>query len=84
MVEGTANVELTVVKRKEGPELFRIVSQDDTAKAGKDYTGLNDVITMKAAEKERKILIAIVDDDEWEPDKDFFVKLCAADSSEQE
>lgn len=84
MVEGTGEVALTVIKRKEGPVLFRIVSEDDTAKSGKDYKALNDVITMKAAEKERKIMIGITDDDEWEPDKDFFVRLCVADSSEQE
>ena len=46
---------------------------DDTAKADSDYEPKNELITMKAHEKERNIQIKIVDDDEWEPDKDFKV-----------
>lgn len=48
---------------------------DDAAKAPGDFEAKNELITMKAHEKERKIQINIVDDDQWEPDKDFKVQL---------
>ena len=78
-MEGTGKVILTVQKRQEGPIQFRCITEDDTGKAGHDYTKMNEVISMKAVEKEREIAIGIVDDDEWEPDKDFIVKLCHND-----
>lgn len=84
MIEGTAQVELTVIKRTKEPQQFRIVSIDDTAKAPKDYKGLNQEIVMRAGETERMVAIDITDDDEWEPDKDFYVKLCKQSSAGQE
>jgi len=36
---------------------------DDTAKAPGDYESKNELITMKAHEKERNVKIIIVDDD---------------------
>jgi len=40
---------------------------------------MNELVTMKAVEQEREVGITIVDDENWEPDKDFYVRLCAAD-----
>lgn len=47
----------------------------DTAVAPKDYTHTDQIITLKKRDTELKIHIPIVDDDEWEPDLDFFVEL---------
>lgn len=41
VVEGSGKVTLTVLKRAEGPFTFRCVTEDDTAKAGEDYTKTN-------------------------------------------
>lgn len=48
---------------------------DDTAKHPKDYAKTEDIITMKKRDTEVKIHIPIVDDEEWNPDLDFFVEL---------
>jgi len=47
----------------------------DTAFAPKDFTHVDQIITLGPIEYEKKIQIPIVDDDEWEPDLDFFVEL---------
>jgi solute carrier family 8 (sodium/calcium exchanger) len=48
---------------------------NDTAKCPKDYLHVDEVITIQKRETEKKIYIPIVDDNEWEPDLDFFVEL---------
>jgi len=47
----------------------------DTATHPKDYTHIEELITIKKIHSEYKIKIPIVDDEEWEPDLDFFVEL---------
>jgi solute carrier family 8 (sodium/calcium exchanger) len=47
----------------------------DTAFAPKDYTHIDEHIIFGPKDYEKKIQIPIVDDDEWEPDLDFFVEL---------
>jgi len=53
---------------------------DGLAKAGEDYEGFNEKITMQANEKEREIRIGIVDDPNWEPDEEFKVVLLDAET----
>ena len=47
----------------------------DTAVAPKDYGHVDQVVTLKKRETELKVHIPIVDDDEWEPDLDFYIEL---------
>jgi len=53
---------------------------DGLARAGEDYEGFNEKITMQANENEREIKIGIVDDPNWEPDEEFKVVLLDAES----
>jgi len=80
---GKGKVTVTITKRCEESIQFRVITKDDTAISGKDYHSMNELITMKAVEKEREIFVEIVDDENWEPDKDFFVELHEADSSKR-
>lgn len=76
VTESNGTVEITIIKKVTNEDLtfgYRTVS--DSATAPKDYTHMDDVKTMKKKETELKILIPIVDDDEWEPDLDFYVEL---------
>jgi len=82
VVEGTGKVILTVQKKQEEAIQFRVITFDDTAIAGKDYQMTNELVTMKAVEQEREVAINIVDDENWEPDKDFQVRLCAANTND--
>lgn len=62
---------------KQLPVLFllRVETIDGTAEAGSDYKPLKEEITFAINERLREIYIEIIDDDEWEPDEIFFVKL---------
>lgn len=73
--ESNEFVTVTIEKKIGEDVSFWVRTLDDTARADNDYEPKNELITMKAHEKERNIQIKIVDDDEWEPDKDFKVQL---------
>ena len=45
------------------------------AKAGKDFTAIDQELNFKSGQLENEVQVAIVDDDEWEPDEDFYVEL---------
>jgi solute carrier family 8 (sodium/calcium exchanger) len=48
---------------------------DAEAVAGDDYVALDRVIEFKKGQKSEIINVQIIDDEEWEPDEDFFIKL---------
>jgi len=75
VTESNGNVEITIIKKvaKDLTYGFRTVA--DSAIAPKDYTHCDEQFTMSRKETELKIFIPIVDDEEWEPDLDFFVEL---------
>jgi hypothetical protein len=52
---------------------FRTVA--DTAYAPKDFTHVDYHIHFGAREFSKKVCVPIVDDDEWNPDLNFFVEL---------
>ena len=48
---------------------------DGTAEAGSDYIGKKELLQFLPDELHKYIDIVIIDDNEWEPDETFFVKL---------
>ncbi len=44
-----------------------------TALAGEDYVTMDKAIHFLADEREKEIKVEIIDDDQWEPDEDFYV-----------
>ena len=46
-----------------------------SAEPEKDYIPQNDVLTFQPNERMKYITIPIVDDNEWEPDENFFVQI---------
>lgn len=46
-----------------------------TAVSGEDYKAFDGLVEFKKNEALREVFIEIVDDNEWEPDEFFFVKL---------
>ena len=46
-----------------------------TAEAGSDYIAQRSTLIFEPGETEKVIEIEIIDDNEWEPDETFFVKL---------
>ncbi|CAF5008277.1 unnamed protein product, partial [Rotaria sp. Silwood1] len=61
---------------------FRLDTIDGTATAGEDYIKLSEEFKMEPGELEKKITINVIDDNQWEPDETFFVKLSLADEAE--
>jgi len=58
-----------------GTVKVRIDTIDGSANEGEDYVALNEVLTFGPNETEKEIGITIIDDNQWEPDEEFFIKL---------
>jgi len=53
----------------------KVETIDGSAVEGEDYQALDEVLTFEPKETEKEIGITIVDDNQWEPDEEFFLKL---------
>jgi len=53
----------------------RVETIDGSATEGEDYKAVNEVLTFEPGEREKLIGVTIVDDNQWEPDEEFFLKL---------
>jgi len=53
----------------------RVETIDGSANEGEDYQAVNEVLTFEPHETEKEIGVTIVDDNQWEPDEEFFIKL---------
>lgn len=76
VTESNGTVDVTICKKVTNQEVnfgWRTVA--DTATAPKDYAHCDEHVSMKKKDTELKIQVEIVDDEEWEPDLDFFIEL---------
>ncbi|XP_045122498.1 sodium/calcium exchanger 2-like isoform X10 [Portunus trituberculatus] len=53
----------------------RVETIDGTATVDQDYIGINEIITFEANEREKFIDVEIINDNQWEPDEEFFLKI---------
>jgi solute carrier family 8 (sodium/calcium exchanger) len=76
VTESNGHVEVTIVKKAPDQELLvGVRTRDDTAVSPKDYREINEHIQFGIRDREMKIEIPIVDDEEWNPDLEFWVEL---------
>ena len=61
---------------------MRVDTVDGTAEEGTDYRGVHDTFVFQPFQTEVKINLEIMDDDEWEPDEEFFLKISLLPNSE--
>ncbi|XP_015920946.1 sodium/calcium exchanger Calx [Parasteatoda tepidariorum] len=54
----------------------RVETIDGTAVSGEDYVPVKEILTFQDGETEKELSVGIVDDNQWEPDETFFLKLC--------
>lgn len=54
---------------------FRVETIDGTAESGEDYNKIDEVVTMVKNQHLFPLDVTIIDDNQWEPDETFFVKL---------
>lgn len=62
------------MNKKRGNNSVLVKTVDDQAKAGEDYQELIEVLHFKG-EEFKVIEVKINDDENWEPDEDFYVQL---------
>ena len=53
----------------------RLQTVDGAAVEGEDYEAIDEILTFRPHETKKEIGITIVDDNQWEPDEEFFLKL---------
>ncbi|XP_048733379.1 sodium/calcium exchanger 3-like isoform X2 [Ostrea edulis] len=73
--EGKVRVGIRRYGKVDIPVTVTVETIDGTAEAGSDYKPLKEDIKFAINERLREVYIEIIDDDEWEPDEIFFVKL---------
>jgi len=57
---------------------------DGEASAPKDYEAIDEVLEFKGGKNQvEEVKIAIIDDEQWEPDEDFYVELYDLESGER-
>ena len=64
--------------------MYRVETIDGSAKEQEDYEPLNEMLTFEPDEREKEVSVKIVDDNQWEPDEEFFVKLTLVPGKESE
>lgn len=53
----------------------RVETIDGTANVDQDYIGINEILTFEPNEREKFIDVEIINDNQWEPDEEFFLKI---------
>uniref|UniRef100_A0A0N7ZBH2 Calx-beta domain-containing protein n=1 Tax=Scylla olivacea TaxID=85551 RepID=A0A0N7ZBH2_SCYOL len=61
----------------------RVETIDGTATVDQDYIGINEILTFEANEREKFIDVEIINDNQWEPDEEFFLKISLLMDSEK-
>jgi len=76
VTESNGHVAVTILKKAPDQELLvGVRTRDDTAVSPKDYREINEHVQFGLRDREVKIEIPIVDDEEWNPDLEFWVEL---------
>lgn len=61
----------------------RVETIDGTATVDQDYVPINEIITFESGEIEKFIDVEIINDNQWEPDEEFFLKISLLMDQEQ-
>jgi len=71
------------LNKKRAAGKVRVKTLDGEATGGEDYGVFDDVLEFKQGEAKKTFDVLIHDDDEWEPDEDFYVQLYDPYSNEE-
>lgn len=81
---GTYTFSLVRHGRMDNTVKVRVETIDGSAKEQEDYEPLNELLTFEPDVREKEVSVNIVDDNQWEPDEEFFVKLTLVPGKESE
>lgn len=80
--EASGSLKIMILNKKGTAGKVRVATEDAEAKAGEDYKALDTVLEFDRGEKQKFVEVVIHDDEDWEPDEDFYVKLYGTDDVE--
>jgi solute carrier family 8 (sodium/calcium exchanger) len=84
VTESNGTVAVTIEKKKSDAELtFGVRTVKGTATESKDYYDYDQKHSMKARDTELKVEIKIIDNNEWEPDMDFYIEIYDIEKEDQ-
>jgi len=77
VLESVGTYTLNIIRhgRLDNTIKVRVETIDGSAVEEEDYKPLNEILTFEPNERAKEIGLEIVDDNQWEPDEEFFVKL---------
>lgn len=81
--ESSGKLTIVIANKKKTAGNVRACTIDGDAKAGEDYGAFDGVIQFAKGESTKTIDVQINDDDNWEPDEDFFVQLYDPNSNQE-
>lgn len=81
--EGSGHIDIAVLNKTGESFSVGVRTVDGEAKEGDDYIKFNEVITFDKGMSEKSIKVGIIDDDDWEPDEDFYVELYEPEGQER-
>lgn len=71
--ESSGKLTIAVVNKKKERAAVRATTIDGDARANEDYIPFDGIIEFERGEYQKTFDVGIKDDDNWEPDEDFFV-----------
>lgn len=80
--EASGSLKIKILNKTEQAGTVRALTIDAEAKAGEDFEKCDQILTFRQGEKFQYIEVKIIDDDNWEPDEDFFVHLLHPETGE--
>lgn len=73
VTESAGNVEITIIRKDSNAKAVGVRTRDSNATAGKDYHKYEQILNFDGAETQQTVKIGIINDEEWNPDLDFYV-----------
>ena len=81
--EASGSLQIHILNKKGIAGKVFVRTVDAEAKAGEDYEKVEETLEFKDGESTKFIEVKINDDDNWEPDEDFFVQLYDPNTREE-
>ena len=73
--EAAGFVQVCIMNKRKLAGKVRVITKNNTARAGEDFEQLDEVIFFKKGDNYNFSYVKIIDDEAWDPDEDFFLQL---------
>jgi solute carrier family 8 (sodium/calcium exchanger) len=73
--EAAGALKIKILNKTEKAGTVQVRTKDGEAIAEDDYMPIDEKVTFKSGEASKEVSVKILDDDQWEPDEDFYVEL---------